>query len=304
MSFEETALIELMKLVKFRSREDYRHNRPFDLKKAQEELIEIRKLMTHILPDDQNIDIEERYLGGIKSYHIQLPSNPKRVIFYLHGGGYIFERTNHTREMALSIACEANIYIPEYRLAPDHPHPSALEDAEKAYLGLLESGVESRHIFVMGDSAGGGLALGLLLKLRDDNKPLPKAAVVMSPWADLSLSGESIIINEDSDPILSGPVLKEVAELILNGKSALDPYISPVYGNYENIPPLAIFVGEREILYDDSMRVAQRAEEADVDVMLDIGHGMVHVYPLFDRIFPEAKNAIKRIADFIHRNHI
>lgn len=303
MKIQEHVIMNLLKLVKFRSTSDSRHHKQLDIEEIKKELHSLSSLASYVEIYDNSIEIIETKLNGIVCYNRINPEKTKRTIFYIHGGGYIFERNNHTREESIAIACQANLCIPDYRLAPQHPHPAALEDVFNAYTGLLDSGVSPHDLFVMGDSAGGGLTLALLLKLRDEKKPLPKAAVVMSPWADLSFTGESFITRAESDPLLSPIVLQEVADFILNGASPLDPYISPVYGNYTGLPPLAIFVGGREVLYDDSKRVADIAQEHGVDVIFDEEEDMVHVYPLLEKLFPEATEALARMAHFINKHH-
>lgn len=298
---EEDAVIELLKLIKIRSQEDYRRRRPLNLDKIRSDLTELRRFLAYFFPPQMDLGIREDSLKGVHCYRSDYDAGTQRNILYFHGGGYIFERTNHAREIHIALACAANIWVPEYRLAPEYPYPAALEDAYTSYLGLLDRGIEPHNIFVMGDSAGGGLALGLLLKLRDDGIPLPKACIVMSPWADLSLTGDSLVTREPSDPLLSSVVLKEVADLILQGHSPQDPYISPVYGDYTGLPPLLVLVGGREILFDDARRVVEAALRDHVDATLDIEHRMIHVYPLFNVVFEEATLAVNRIAAFVKK---
>jgi len=162
----------------------------------------------------------------------------------------------------LAHAAQAETYALEYRITPDHHHPAALDDAYKGYLALLEKGISPKDIFVAGDSAGGGLTLALLMKLRDEDKPLPRAAIVLSPWADLTHSGESMITRADLDPIITKGAAVFMASLVLKGQSAKDPLISPLFGNYDGLPPLMILVGGREVLFDDSVRVSDKAKKA------------------------------------------
>lgn len=224
-----------------------------------------------------------------------------RVLQYVHGGGYVLcSSKTHSRlvgHLAKAIGCRAlNV---DYRLAPEHPHPAAVEDSVAAYRWLLDQGVEPRHIAIAGDSAGGGLTLATLLKLRDDGLPLPAAAVPISPWTDLEATGQSISTNAQADLLVGADGLKMMADMFLSGKDARDPLAAPLYGDYRGLPPLYIQVGGDETLLDDSVRVAGKAKAADVEVRIDIFPEMQHVFQMSAGTMPEADDAIARVGEWM-----
>jgi epsilon-lactone hydrolase len=223
------------------------------------------------------------------------------VILYLHGGAYALGSVNAHREFLarLTKAVGVRILAIDYRLAPENPHPAAVEDAVAAYRWLLEQGIAPDQIVIAGDSAGGGLTLAALLALRDGGQPLPAGAVCISPWTDLALTGASMQEKVEEELVLDPDSLAKFAALYGAGQEVTDPLISPLYGDLTGLPPLLIQVGTDEILLDDAKRFAQKAEDADVDVMLTVWDGMFHVFHMF-LFFPETAEAIKEIADFIN----
>jgi monoterpene epsilon-lactone hydrolase len=226
-----------------------------------------------------------------------------RVILYLHGGGYCLGSILTHRDFAqrLSAACGARVVLIDYRRAPEHPFPSALEDALTAYRWLLAEGIDPSRISIIGDSAGGGLAAATLLALRDAGERLPKTAVLLSPWLDLALTGDSLRTKAAADIIITPALLQECADLYVAKNDAQNPLISPLYANLENLPPLLIQVGSAEILLDDATRFAAKAKAANVEVMLDIWDEMIHVWQGFAGVMPEAKEAIMQIGAFVRR---
>lgn len=262
------------------------------------------KFIGKLQHENKNAKLVEDTLNNLYCYHVFPSEKTKAVVLYLHGGAYVFglrDSASCYRYISTQLAqnAQAEVYSIEYRLAPEHPYPAALEDAYSAYLALLEKGIRP---FLAGDSAGGGLALALAMKLRDDNKPLPQGMLLMSPWTDLALTGESLIKRKDLDPILITSLLQSTVDSVLNGQSAMDPYISPLYGKFEGLPPMMLFLGGREILFDDTMRVFEKAKKAGVDVSLEFIESMVHCYPVFGDIFPEGRKAIKHMAEFIEKH--
>lgn len=225
----------------------------------------------------------------------------ERVILYLHGGAYNAGSTRSHRALAANIAyaSRARALTIDYRLAPEHPYPAALTDAFSAYQWLLESGIRPEQLVVTGDSAGGGLTIALLVALRERGIPMPAAAVVLSPWTDLTDSGESWQENAKADYMINGPKLKEAARLYLKDVSPRTPLASPVYANLHGLPPLLIQVGSEEVLLSDSMRLAENARLSGVDVTLDVWEGMQHVWQFAASLVPEARQAIKKIGEFI-----
>jgi acetyl esterase/lipase len=192
----------------------------------------------------------------------------------------------------------------DYRLAPEHRHPAPVEDAVTAYRWLLDSGIEPRHIAISGDSAGGGLTIATLIKVRDDGLPLPAAAAPMSPWIDLEATGASVTTKADVDLIVDGDIIRAMAAMFLGDQGDVkDPLAAPLHADLHGLPPLLIQVGEDETLLDDSVRLAERAEFAGVDVTLEIFPEMQHVFQTACGTTPEATAAVKRIGQFL-RGHL
>ncbi|MDQ7064780.1 MAG: alpha/beta hydrolase [candidate division KSB1 bacterium] len=225
------------------------------------------------------------------------------AILYLHGGGYVMGSIRTHRALAARIARAAGVKCLTigYRLAPEHPFPAALEDAHRAYGWLLQQKIPPQRLVVAGDSAGGGLALALLLFLRDRGEPLPAAAVCLSPWTDLAGTGDSIRSKAAVDPIVPVAALDYVARQYLHGENPKNPYASPLYGDLHGLPPLFIHVGTHEVLLDDSLRLAEKARAAGVRVTLDIWPDMMHVWHFFAPFLPEARQAIGNIGAFIRK---
>ncbi|GAB4278432.1 MAG: alpha/beta hydrolase [Candidatus Promineifilaceae bacterium] len=238
-------------------------------------------------------------VGGTTAEWITAPSAGSSVILYFHGGGYVLGLTAvHRAWLArLSQATGMRGLAVAYRLAPEHPFPAALDDALTAYRWLLAQGTAPEHILLGGDSAGGGLALALLVALRDAGEPLPAGAFCLSPWTDLALTGASMQSNAAKDPILSADLLGKYAAAYVNGRSPTDPLISPLYADLAGLPPLLIQVGDEETLLDDSTRFVAKARQAGVAATLDCYEGMFHVFPLFD-FLPESKQVLARITQF------
>jgi epsilon-lactone hydrolase len=227
---------------------------------------------------------------------------PARVtILYLHGGGYYFcsPRTHRAITFGLARSAQANVFALDYRLAPEHRFPAAVDDAVAAYRALVERGVAPDSIVIAGDSAGGGLALATLLALRDAGDPLPSGAVLFSPWTDLTCSGASMQTNEGRDPMFHASVFPMVARLYLGDANTAHPYASPLFGALDGLPPLLIQVGDTEVLLDDATRLAEKARESGVDVDLQVWSGMPHIFQIWSPFMPEARRAIKEAARFI-----
>ena len=228
----------------------------------------------------------------------------ERVILYLHGGAYNAGSSHSHRALVANIAyaAHARALTIDYRLAPEYPYPAALVDAFSAYKWLLEQGIHSEQIVIMGDSAGGGLTIALLVALRERRQPMPAAAVVLSPWTDLSDGGKSWQENARVDYLINGLKLKEAARIYLNGRNPQTPLASPIHANLEGLPPLLIQVGSEEVLLSDSIRLAENARISGVDATLDIWDGMQHVWHFAAGFVPEARQAIKKIGEFIRQS--
>ena len=223
-----------------------------------------------------------------------------KALLYLHGGGYVFGGPNSHRELVARIAqaCDVKALLVDYRLAPENPFPAAVEDAFSAYKWLLDQGYSEQDIFVAGDSAGGGLSAALLLAIKEANLAQPCAAVLISPWADLTNSGPTIESNADADPMLSPSGVADFADHYLDGQDAANPTASPLFGDLSNLAPIFIQVGSTEILLSDSQRLAERVKTQGGQAEVHVWPDMPHVFPLLAWLIPEGKQAIEDIARF------
>jgi epsilon-lactone hydrolase len=240
--------------------------------------------------------------GGIAAIEVATPqSHSDRMVLYLHGGAYCFGAPSHYRDFIwrIATAAGARVLCIDYRLAPEHPFPAAVDDAVAAYRWLLAAGIAPQRLAIMGDSAGGGLVFGTLLRLRDESVPLPAAAVALSPWTDLALTGASLVSHAAADPLLKAEHAPSLARYYLGGADPRHPYASPLYGDPTGLPPALIQVGSDEILHDDAVRMADKLRAAGCRVELEVWPRMPHVFPLFARIIPESRRAVARIGSFI-----
>lgn len=244
-----------------------------------------------------------RMLGGVPAQIVTRPaSRPDRHVLFLHGGGYIAGSAPLYRHLTwrLADATEANIAFVEYRLAPEHPYPAALDDAVAAWHELVAEAADPGRIVIMGDSAGGGLALALGLRLRDTGSPPPGAIVALSPWTDLAMTGESLRHNpHGGDAGQRIENIRVIAAAYLAGADPLTPYASPLYADPAGLPPTLIQVGGDEALLDNSVRMADRMGTAGCDITLEVWSRMPHVWHAFATIMPEARQAIARIGEFV-----
>ncbi|MBN3812186.1 alpha/beta hydrolase [Paraburkholderia sp. Ac-20347] len=225
----------------------------------------------------------------------------QRTILYLHGGGYYFcsPRTHRAITFGLATRADADVFSLDYRLAPEHPFPAALDDALAAYRRLLDEGAPAASLVIAGDSAGGGLALATLVALRDAGDPLPGGALLYSPWTDLACTGASIRENDGRDPMFCGDVFARIASMYLGETRATHPYVSPLYADFHGLPPLFLLAGSTETLLDDTLRVAERARAAGVSVECEIGRDLPHIWPIYAPFMPEARRALDASARFV-----
>jgi acetyl esterase/lipase len=252
------------------------------------------------MPDD--IARERVDAGGVPAeWALATGAARDRVILYLHGGAYVCGSINTHRDIAgrVSRAAAARVLLVDYRLAPEYPHPAAVQDATAAYRWLLAQGCKPGRLAIAGDSAGGGLTVATLVALRDAGTPLPAAGVCLSPWVDLEGVGESMRAKADLDPMVYHDGLLQMAALYLNGLDPRTPLAAPLYADLRGLPPLLIQVGTAETLLDDSVRLAARAREADVDVTLEPWDDMIHVFQAFAGVLPEGQQAVDRIGEFV-----
>jgi len=199
----------------------------------------------------------------------------------------------------LSRTSGCRVLTVDYRLAPENKHPAQVQDAHTAYRWMLSNGADRSMTIIAGDSAGGGLTVATLLSIRDDGDPLPAAGVCISPWVDMEGVGASMAAKEDEDPTLNHEALLWFSERYLAGADARAPLAAPIYADLTGLPPLLIQVGTAEVLLDDSLRLAERARAAGVDVSLDVAHDMMHVWHLFAPVLDEAGEAIARAGTFL-----
>ncbi|MDR7093117.1 alpha/beta hydrolase [Hydrogenophaga laconesensis] len=253
-----------------------------------------------------NASIEDVDAGGVKAQWVSAPgADPRHGVLYLHGGGFqVGSLVSHRELMAgLSAASNCRVLGVDYRLAPEHRYPAALDDAWVAWQWLADQGFEAQHVALAGDSAGGGLVLSLLLRLRDAGQPLPAAAVLMSAWTDLTASGASYGTRADSDPIHQRPMIVAMARNYLGKEgNPADPLVSPMFAELRGLPPLLAQVGDRETVLDDSRDFVARAREAGVDATLQVWDHMIHVFQQFPAQLPEARAAIDELGRFLRRH--
>ncbi|MGE3539689.1 MAG: alpha/beta hydrolase [Candidatus Tectimicrobiota bacterium] len=248
---------------------------------------------------EQRLDVE-----GLPAAWISAPgADPNRIILYLHGGGYVIGSIDTHRALAgrLSLAAAGRVLLIDYRLAPEHPYPAAVEDALTAYRWLLRHHAPPTQIAIAGDSAGGGLTIATLVALRAAGLPLPAAGVCLSPWIDLEGLGESMRTKASLDPMVQHAGLRWFAGLYLGNADPRTPLAAPLYADLTGLPPLLVQVGTAETLLDDSARLVDRARMAGVDVTYEVWEDMIHVWHLFAAILPEGAQAIEQIGQYIQR---
>lgn len=222
------------------------------------------------------------------------------AILYFHGGAYVVGSIASHRATAsqISVAARSRVLLVDYRLAPENRFPAAVEDAVTSYRWLLSQGYSPEKILLAGDSAGGGLAVAALVSLRNSGDPMPAAAMLLSPWTDLEVTGESVRTVAWRDPMINAGSLRKDAARYLGETDARDPLASPIYANLKGLPPLYIQVGTVEVLLDDARRLAERARADEVSVELDVWDGMFHVWQAFSPLIPESEKAIQALGEF------
>ena len=223
------------------------------------------------------------------------------VLLHLHGGGYVSGTIDSYLPLCVPMARGLDVacLFPEYRLAPEHPYPAALEDALSAYRWLLAQGFAAAKIVVSGDSAGGGLALALVLALRDSGEAPPAAVACMSPWTDLTNRGSSRWTHENRDPLLTKETLDRWAACYASASDLVNPLVSPAYADFRRFPPLLIQVGSEEILLDDAFALAEKAKAAGVDVELELFEDLWHVWQILGELLPESRRAFESLSRFV-----
>lgn len=244
-------------------------------------------------------------IAQVPTVHIQPKTTQSgRGILYLHGGGYVVGSSKSHTKLAAQIGhtAQAQVWLPEYRLAPEHPSPAALEDVIGVYKALLAQGQDPKKLMIAGDSAGGGLSLSTAIALRDAGLPLPAALVLLSPWVDLSLSGSTMKTHATQDAMLSKDWLAWCANNYCGQKSVTDPTCSPLYADLTGLPPILIHVGTEEVLLDDAKRLAEQAKKYDISTSLRVYDKVGHVFQFHAGILKESDDSIERIGQFIDKH--
>jgi len=253
-------------------------------------------------PIDPDVQCTRVQAGAVPAAWVTAPgAAPDRVILYLHGGGYVIGSIDSHRALAagLSRAAGARALVIDYRLAPEHPFPAAVEDSTAAYRWLIRQGIEPSRVVIAGDSAGGGLTVATLIALRDAKDRLPAGGVCISPWVDMEASGESMASRAAEDPMIQRDIIEWFAAQYVGKADRRAPLASPIYADLSGLPPLYVLVGTAETLLDDSGRLAERARKAGVRVTLEAWEGMIHVWPAFAPMLDEGREAIEKIGAFV-----
>ncbi len=250
----------------------------------------------------EGMAVEKIIMGNRPAEKIECQkSETKKILFYLHGGAYNKGSPKTHRAFVSQICNKAKIsaYVLDYRLAPEDPFPAALDDSIMGYQYLLNKGINPKNIIIAGDSAGGGLTVATLLKLRELDLNMPRKAILISPWVDLTTSTSSYEKNKKKDFMLDIEDLKQAAKQYADKNELSHPLISPVYADLKGLPPLFIQVGTHEQLYDEAIKLKEKAEEKQVEVHLDEYEKMIHAFQLMDKLIPESKKAVEKISQFI-----
>ena len=269
-----------------------------DLNEQRRQLREL--ISAQPLPAD--VTVTAAALGGVPTAEITIDgTGPRHVVLYFHGGVYVLGDAFQAAGLASQVGRRtgAKVISVDYRLAPEHPYPAAVNDALAAYEALLRNGTAPSDIAFAGESAGGGLAIATLVNARDHGLPLPAAAYVMSPYADLTLTGTTMRTKREADVLMSPEALQSRVTDYTSGQDAALGLISPVFADLSGLPPLIIQAGTHEVLLDDAVRLARQAATADVEVTLDITPGVPHVFQTFSPILDEAAAALDRAGHFL-----
>lgn len=239
--------------------------------------------------------------AGVRVERLEPDAAAAVTLLHLHGGGYVMGDPAGSRELTARLAAStpATVFSVDYRLAPDHPFPAAVEDSLAVYRDLVGGGVDAARLAILGESAGGGLAVATLVAAREAGLPMPAACVALSPWTDLACRGDSYAALHGRDPLLTRDVLLEMARLYLGDLPATSSLASPLYAHLAGLPPMLIQVGGEEVLLDDATGLAAAARDAGVEVELQVWPEMIHVWPMFGAILPEARDAIEEIRAFV-----
>ena len=269
---------------------------------AAQDVTQVRQVMNQMPPGQpRGVQCSAWAGAGVEGERVvQLNSDAAAPLLYLHGGGFVAGSPLTHRAITVAFARRGfEVFVPDYRLAPEHPFPAALDDALAAYQDVLSMRPGQAPV-IAGDSAGGGLALSLMLNLKALGLPLPQGAVLFSPWLDLTLSGASLLANAQRCAMFGPDPLQKGVDLYLQGLAANAPLASPLWGDLQGLPPILTFVGLDEVLRDDARRLHERALAAGVAHHLQEWPVVPHVWPLFRKWLPEGRSALAMAADFLH----
>ncbi|MFD2229588.1 alpha/beta hydrolase [Alkalimarinus sediminis] len=257
-----------------------------------------------LIPLPRGVKTRALKIRGIPALWIDTKAKNHRVILFLHGGAFNIGSIQSHKEFAARVgqAANANVLLIDYRLAPEHPFPAGLDDAVSAYHWLGVQGYSSRNIAIVGDSAGGGLALSTAMRLRDGASDLPACLCLMSPWTDLTMSGESVKTNATTDIMLNPLWTRQLAHHYAGPDSLANPLASPHYGDFSGLPPIITHAADDEILLSDARRLTKKALAAGVDATLEEFSGVWHIWHTHAGFMPESKRAMKKIGAFIKRH--
>jgi acetyl esterase/lipase len=272
------------------------------------EVDELRALMeswTAGAAAPEGVTVECVDAGGVPAEWVRADrARTDAALLYLNGGGYCIGSPNTHRNLVAQLArlTGVPVLLIDYRLAPEHPHPAAVEDSTSAYRHLLDDGVAPQRLAIAGDSAGGGLTFTTLLALRDQGVALPAAAVAISPWTDMACNSETYTTRGELDPMVDAVGLKRMADWFLAGHDPRDPLASPLHADLAGLPPMLVHVGDHEVLLADAVGIAQRAQAAGVDLTLDVWPEMIHVWHVFVGVVPESDEAVGQVAAFLQHH--
>jgi acetyl esterase/lipase len=277
---------------------------PFDVSNPLEQQRASMERLSKSYTLPRNIDIQPTFIGDMYSEWIR-PADVRhdRAILYLHGGGYTMGSCNTHRSLAawISAASQVSTFLIDYRLAPENPYPAALDDTINAFHYLIDQGIEPSKIIIAGDSAGGGLAIAATLSLRDKKEKLPGGIICISPWADLTMSGETMVTCSETDPFITRETSILHANRYVGKHDPKSPLISPIFADLSGFPPMIIQVGEYEVLRSDAVRLSENASRTGVDVSLEIWDGMWHVWHMLVGRMPESRRAIDKLGAFVRK---
>ena len=277
---------------------------PYTESKTIDQLRKETEAAGSLIPLPRNIKYKRVVAGNVDAEWITCGEvNENKIFMFMHGGGYYRGSVAATRATVARISAEAKVKCLsiEYRLAPEHPFPAAIDDTYSAYQWLVNEGISPKHIIVSGQSAGGGLCLALLLKIKENNISQPLGAVALSPWTDLSQSGKTMIKNEKIDPVINKKYLDRFAKLYFPDLKNMSHLASPIIGDLSGLPDILIQVGSAETMLDDSTRFYEKAKKANVNAKLEIWENMFHGWHSSAHILKDAENAIVSIGKFCRK---